>query len=200
MVMESALKVDTLISTSWPWRIYAVLLVLVGLILAGMGMQLLLLGGSPYYVVAGLPTLFAGALIWRGDHRGALLYLLMLAGTYVWAFVEVGTDAWALVARLLWSRPVGTTRNSGPFGMAAGMILPMGVPVNGGVLVTGGGLSFFAGSQDGLFRAYDTRSGAVLWRVTLPSGSEATAGGAVGALATDKDDYVVAYALPAKGG
>lgn len=118
--------------------------------------------------------------------------------------------------KLLWSRPVGTTRNSGPFGTSVGLVLPMGVPVNGGFLVTRGGLSFFAGSQDGYMRAYDTRTGAELWRQLLPAASEATpmsylspangrqmivvtAGGPVGAAIVRKtDDYVVAYALPTR--
>lgn len=113
--------------------------------------------------------------------------------------------------KLLWSKPVGTTRNSGPWGIPSGISLPMGMPVNGGMLVTRGGLSFFAGSQDGYIRAYSTRSGAALWRDKLPAGTESTpmsylapksgrqiiavtVGGAVGS--TEESDYLVAYALP----
>ena len=113
--------------------------------------------------------------------------------------------------KVIWSRPVGTARNSGPFGVSLGLDLPMGVPVNGGVLVTRGGLSFFAGSQDGHLRAYATRSGQELWRQTLPVGTESTpmtylaphsgrqmvvvtVGGAVGT--AQAGDQVIAYALP----
>lgn len=115
--------------------------------------------------------------------------------------------------QLLWSKPVGTTRNSGPFGLELGLALPMGVPVSGGMLVTKGGLSFFAGSQDGFIRAYSTRTGAQLWRDRMPAGTESTpmsylapksgrqmvlvtVGGAVGS--AQSADHVVAYALPAK--
>jgi glucose dehydrogenase len=111
---------------------------------------------------------------------------------------------------VLWEKPMGTTRNSGPFGTAIGLPLPMGVPVNGGTLVTQSGLSFYAGSQDGLIRAYNTETGDEVWTRELPVGSQATpmsyvspasgkqfivvtAGGAVGT--TQQGDYVVAYTL-----
>lgn len=113
--------------------------------------------------------------------------------------------------KTIWEKPVGTTRNSGPFGLRFGLPLPMGVPVNGGALVTGSGLTFFAGAQDGYLRAIATRTGEELWRTALPVGSEATpmsfvsptngrqmlvltAGGAVGT--TQTGDYVIAYKLP----
>ena len=116
--------------------------------------------------------------------------------------------------RIVWSKPVGTTRGSGPFGLSVGIPLPMGAPVNGGLLVTAGGLSFFAGAMDGYIRAYATRTGTELWRASLPIGSEAspmtyisptrhhqmivtTAGGAVGT--SQSGDYVVAYSLPDAG-
>lgn len=115
--------------------------------------------------------------------------------------------------KILWQRPLGTTYNSGPLGLALRLPLPMGVPLVGGALVTGGNLSFFAGSQDGYLRALSTTTGNELWRTRLPTGSDATpityvgpksghqmvvltAGGPVAALS--KDDYVIAYRLPTK--
>lgn len=111
---------------------------------------------------------------------------------------------------VLWERPLGTTRNSGPFGLAIGLPLEMGVPVNGGSLVTASGLTFHAGSQDGYLRAFNTETGDEVWRSALPVGSQATpmsyispesgeqfivvtAGGAMGIAQTG--DYVVAYRL-----
>jgi quinate dehydrogenase (quinone) len=113
--------------------------------------------------------------------------------------------------KVLWQRPVGTTRKSGPFGLSLGLPLPMGVPLVGGALVTGGDLSFFSGSQDGYVRALSTRTGRELWRASLPAGSNATpmtyrapksrrqivlvsAGGSVGT--AEQGDYLIAYALP----
>ena len=85
----------------WPWRLYAALLALIGVVLAGMGAQLLWLGGSAYYVLAGLAVLASAVLVWRGDRRGGWLYGLMLAATVAWALWEAGAEPWALVARLV---------------------------------------------------------------------------------------------------
>jgi quinoprotein glucose dehydrogenase len=84
-----------------PPRVYAVLLILIGLVLAGGGAYLVALGGSPYYVLCGLAVCAAGVLLWRGDGRGAKLYAAMLVATLVWSLWEVGFDGWALAARLL---------------------------------------------------------------------------------------------------
>lgn len=81
-------------------RAYALMLVMIGAALVWLGGQLLAVGGSPYYILAGALTLAAGALLWRDDRRGAWLYWLMLAGTYGWAFWEAGFNGWALAPRL----------------------------------------------------------------------------------------------------
>jgi quinate dehydrogenase (quinone) len=115
--------------------------------------------------------------------------------------------------KVAWQHPLGTTRNSGPFGMSLGVPLPMGVPALAGTLVTGGNLTIYSGSQDGYLRAYSTTSGKELWRKALPLGSNATpmtylapksgrqiilvsAGGAVGT--TQVGTKMIAFALPAK--
>lgn len=77
------------------------LLVLIGLVLACGGGWLLALGGSPYYLMAGLGLLLAGGLIAAGRVAGAWLYILVFLGTLGWAFWEVGLDKWALVPRLI---------------------------------------------------------------------------------------------------
>lgn len=84
-----------------PPRVYAALLVLIGLTLLAGGAYLVVLAGSPYYALCGLAVCAAGVLLWRGDARGAWLYAAMLAATLFWAFWEVGFDGWALAARLL---------------------------------------------------------------------------------------------------
>ena len=81
-------------------RIFAACLVVVALPLCLGGAYLLFLGGSPYYVLAGLATLASGVLTWRGDRRGALLYAALLVVTVPWAIWEAGFDGWALAARL----------------------------------------------------------------------------------------------------
>ncbi|MCF8709438.1 outer membrane protein assembly factor BamB family protein [Rhizorhapis sp. SPR117] len=76
------------------------LLVLLGAVLIWGGATLLMLGGSPYYLLAGIATAVSGALVLKGRREGAALYWAMLVGTTIWAFWEVGTDGWSLAARL----------------------------------------------------------------------------------------------------
>ena len=84
-----------------PPRVFAVVLILIGLTLAVGGVRLATLGGSFYYVLAGLALVAAGALLWRRDRRGSLVYGLLLVATLVWSLYEVGVDLWALAPRLL---------------------------------------------------------------------------------------------------
>lgn len=106
--------------------------------------------------------------------------------------MEHGTIAWQI--------PVGdapiTHRN-------------IGMPGLGGPIVTASGLVFIAATFDDRLRAFETRTGKLLWEVKLPAGGQATpmtysvagrqylviaAGGYKGD--TTRGDYVVAYALP----
>ena len=82
-------------------RLFAALLIVIGVTLAWLGGELVMLGGSPYYVVTGVAVILSGGLLWRGDRRGAWLYGLMLAGTFIWALWESGLNGWALMPRLL---------------------------------------------------------------------------------------------------
>jgi quinoprotein glucose dehydrogenase len=72
---------------------------IVGLALAAGGAWLAVLGGSPYYLIAGIGFLgVAGLLIAR--RRAALwAYAVVLIGTLGWAVWEVGFDWWPLAAR-----------------------------------------------------------------------------------------------------
>ncbi|MGE0668104.1 MAG: hypothetical protein AB7O49_16230 [Sphingomonadales bacterium] len=84
-----------------PPRIFASLLFLIGAVLAAGGVQLLLLGGSPYYAVAGAALAVCAVLLWLGRRTGAWLYLAILLGTWAWAIWEVGFDGWQLMPRVL---------------------------------------------------------------------------------------------------
>ena len=77
------------------------LLVLIGLVLAVGGVWLAALGGSPYYLLAGVGLAASGALLLAGRPLGAYLYLAIFALTLVWALWEVGLDPWALVPRVV---------------------------------------------------------------------------------------------------
>ncbi|MDO5620311.1 MAG: membrane-bound PQQ-dependent dehydrogenase, glucose/quinate/shikimate family [Paracoccus sp. (in: a-proteobacteria)] len=113
--------------------------------------------------------------------------------------------------QIVWQVPVGTVKDTGPMGIRMGLPIPVGMPTLGGSLATQGGLLFFAGTQDFYLRAFDTATGAEVWKARLPVGSQGTpitykspktgrqyvvisAGGA--RQSADRGDYVIAYALP----
>jgi quinoprotein glucose dehydrogenase len=61
MVMRSA--------RAAPW-FFAVILFLFGVVLAGGGAELALLGGSLYYAITGVALVVAAFLLWRGQRAG----------------------------------------------------------------------------------------------------------------------------------
>lgn len=86
---------------------------------------------------------------------------------------------------------------------------PTGTEQYGGPIVTAGGLVFIAATMDSKFRAFDKRTGRLLWETTLPAPGYATpctyavggkqyvviaAGG--GKLGSASSDTYIAYALP----
>jgi glucose dehydrogenase len=82
-----------------PW-IFASILLLCGIALAGGGVELALLGGSTYYLVTGVALIASAVLLWRGNRWGMWLYLLAVVYTVVWSFWEIGMDGWALASRI----------------------------------------------------------------------------------------------------
>ena len=90
-----------------PPRVFALVLLVIGGWLAVGGVQLLRLGGSPYYAVAGAAIVLSALLLWFGRRTGAWLYTAMLAGTWIWAVWEVGFDGWQLLPRVLLLTLVG---------------------------------------------------------------------------------------------
>ena len=77
------------------------------------GAQLASLGGSPYYVIAGIAMIVSGAMIGRGIAGGRTLYLLIWAATVVWAIWEVGLQPLWLVPRVVAPTRVNGARSSG---------------------------------------------------------------------------------------
>jgi quinoprotein glucose dehydrogenase len=114
--------------------------------------------------------------------------------------------------KLVWSEPLGTARDSGPWGLPSMLPFVLGTPNTGGSLLTRGGLVFIAATQERSIRALDVTSGRRLWSARLPAGGQATpmsywserskrqfvvlaAGGRQG-LQTTMGDSIIAYALP----
>lgn len=76
-------------------------LVVLGLALGAGGVWLAVLGGSWYYVFAGVGLVISGVLLTRQSLAGVSAYLVTWFGTVMWAFWEVGMDWWAQVPRLV---------------------------------------------------------------------------------------------------
>ncbi len=80
--------------------VVAFVFLMLSLPLAAGGIWLLTLGGSPYYLLAGLGLLLTGLML-RGGQTGALwVYALLLLSSLVWSVWEAGLDWWPLAARL----------------------------------------------------------------------------------------------------
>lgn len=75
--------------------------------------------------------------------------------------------------KTVWDGPLGTARRNGPFGIPSGIPFNIGLPNNGGSVVTKGGLVFIGAATDNLFRAIDIRTGKTLWQDALPAGGQA---------------------------
>lgn len=79
--------------------VMAAIIGLLGLFLLVGGAYLLSLGGSIYYVIAGIALIATAVLLWRGNSVALLVYALLLAGTMIWALWEVRLDFWQLAPR-----------------------------------------------------------------------------------------------------
>lgn len=85
----------------WLVMILAVLLVLFGIPIFAGGVWLTALGGSWYYMFAGLGLLATAFFLFRLSMLAVWIYLLTFAGTLIWALWEAGLDGWAQVPRLV---------------------------------------------------------------------------------------------------
>ncbi|MGA6098322.1 glucose dehydrogenase [Stutzerimonas marianensis] len=85
----------------WSLKVFAVALALFGLVMAAGGLWLVTLGGSWYYLPAGLGMLASGILLFLLRVHGVWLYWLVFVATLAWAFWEVGFEPWPLVPRLV---------------------------------------------------------------------------------------------------
>src|SRR5271156_6003690 len=83
-------------------RILSFLLLLItGLGMALPGAYLAMLGGSLYYLIAGVGILLSAGLLLRQPLWGICLFWLILILTLIWGLWEVGLDGWALMPRLV---------------------------------------------------------------------------------------------------
>ena len=82
-------------------KAFAVLLAVVGLCLLAGGAYLVVLGGSPYYPLAGAAMVASAFFLWRGSPWGDRLFALTLLATLGWSLWETGGAPWSLLPRLL---------------------------------------------------------------------------------------------------
>ena len=98
--MQQQEQAQPLAARIWLW-ILGVVLAAAGLFFVIGGGQLISLGGSWYFLLAGLALLASGVQLVRRRASGAWIYLATFAVTVVWALCEVGFDFWSLISRLL---------------------------------------------------------------------------------------------------
>ncbi|ROM99023.1 glucose/quinate/shikimate family membrane-bound PQQ-dependent dehydrogenase [Pseudomonas brassicacearum] len=80
-----------------------IVLLLMGLALLAGGIKLSMLGGSLYYLLAGIGLVLTGILLLAARRAALGLYAVVLFASTVWALWEIGLDWWQLVPRLsLW--------------------------------------------------------------------------------------------------
>jgi len=117
---------------------------LIGLALAGGGAWLAALGGSVYYLIAGIGILVTGGLLIARRRSALWVYAAVLIATLIWAVVEVRFDWWQLTARGdiifplgLWLLAPWVTRNlhEGPPSSGRAMTAPLWGGVAAGVVV-----------------------------------------------------------------
>ena len=91
--------------------------------------------------------------------------------------------------KLLWTQTFGSALGSGALGISVPFEWPMGTPNHGGSMVTASGLLFIAATKDNLFRAYDLKTGKIVWKTELPA-----AGGAPISYTLDGKQYIALVA------
>ena len=111
---------------------------------------------------------------------------------------------------IVWSRPIGTSFDQGPWGIPTRLKMTVGAPTSAGPVTTAGGMTFIGATMDNYIRGFANATGEMLWEMRLPAGGQATpmtymhegrqyvviaAGGAFQA-ETRLGDSVMAYALP----
>ncbi|MCP5773733.1 membrane-bound PQQ-dependent dehydrogenase, glucose/quinate/shikimate family, partial [Klebsiella pneumoniae] len=80
--------------------ILAVIAAVFGIGLLIGGIYLAVLGGSWYYIIAGILFIATAALLYKRKSAALLVYAIFVLATVVWGLWEVGSDFFALAPRL----------------------------------------------------------------------------------------------------
>ena len=107
---------------------------------------------------------------------------------------------------IAYQRKNGTVQDLSPLPLK----FELGVPGIGGPIITKGGVAFLSAATENNFRAYDLKTGDILWNQRIPAGGQATpmtylnskgeqmvvlVAGGHGSVGTEIGDYVIAYKL-----
>jgi len=85
---------------AWYALVLGIFMLVIALLLLVGGIWLVSLGGSPYYLVAGLGMIVSALLIADARRLGAWIYIGIFVLTFIWALWEVGLDIWNLIPRV----------------------------------------------------------------------------------------------------
>jgi membrane-bound PQQ-dependent dehydrogenase (glucose/quinate/shikimate family) len=81
-------------------RVTATLIGVLGVAMAWQGMQVALLGGTPYYVITGILILASAVELFRVRSSGFFLFATALILTLLWAVYEVSFEFWLVGSRI----------------------------------------------------------------------------------------------------
>ena len=84
----------------WLVMVAALLVLVIGLLMAVGGARLAWLGGSLYFVLCGVALTVSGILMLCRRRLGAVIYAVTMLATVVWALWDVGLETWPLISRL----------------------------------------------------------------------------------------------------
>src|SRR5690242_19056546 len=85
----------------WAATLLAILMAVIGIILTVGGIWLVALGGSVYYLIAGVAMLASAWFLFRGRILGAWIYVGLFILSAIWGFAESRGNAWAMVPWLV---------------------------------------------------------------------------------------------------
>lgn len=154
----------------WLGLIFSLIVAGIGLALAVGGFKLVNLGGSPYYLIAGVGLVVSGLLLALRRPLGGLVYGVVLLATIAWALWESGFHFWLLLPRVFAPAVVGIWV----------FLILLGLPKSGrfaGLATTGAGvllgLALVFGSLPGTYTEGQAKPGAAPAAKALPAGAPA---------------------------
>jgi len=85
----------------WAATILAFVMAIIGIVLTIGGIWLVSLGGSIYYLIAGILMLASAWFLFRGRLLGGWIYIGLFILSAIWGFAESRGNAWAMVPWLI---------------------------------------------------------------------------------------------------